>query len=178
MAAMDASALESLPLPRTRTELLERIPPARRALEELLASFDDAGLARRDREGWTALDHLSHTAAWERMLVAHLTGGADHAIVGLSAAEFAAATLDEINSRLYELHRHDAKETVLAESAASHDAVVRLIESLSEEDLRRPYWDDDPARRPVIDKLAGDTYRHYLEHRGWIAALAGTGTPA
>jgi hypothetical protein len=105
------------------------------------------------------------------MAVAHVTDGTDHRIAQLSPAEYAAADLEEINDRLYELHRDQHIDDVLTEFVASHAAMMALIESLDDDALSQPYWDDDPAKRSVIDKLTGDTYRHYLEHRGWIAAI-------
>lgn len=171
MPLFDLDALEALPVPLDKSELLARIPPARRALEDVIASLDDAQLSVRGNDGWTVRDHLSHIAAWERMVVAHLTYGNDHETAGLSVEAFAGATLNELNARLYELHSDDALEDVRAEFTAAHASITELIARLSEEDLVRPYWDDDPSLRPVIEKLSGDTYRHYLEHRRWISEL-------
>jgi len=50
---------------------------------------------------------------------------------------------------------------------------VAMLEELSESDLARPYWDDEPDGRTVLDKVTGATYRHYLEHRRWISDLLG-----
>jgi hypothetical protein len=172
---MDLDELEGLPAPTSKSELLERIPPARRALEALVKSLSTGGLAQADHEGWRIRDHLSHISAWERMLVAHLTDGADHVLVRLSPAEYAAADLQQINDRLHDIHRLDAADDVLAEFAASHRAVMATIEGLDDAAMQQPYWDDDPSGRPVIDKLTGDTYRHYLEHGRWIAAIAAGG---
>jgi hypothetical protein len=168
---MNMKALEELPVPTAKAELLERIAIARPALEDLIARLDDAALNRVDHAGWRVRDHLSHISAWERMLVAHVTDGTDHKIVRLSPAEYADADLQQINDRLHDLHKQDALDDVRAEFAASHAAIMGLIESLDDAALARPYWDDDPAKRPTIDKLTGDTYRHYLEHRTWIAAI-------
>jgi hypothetical protein len=169
---MDLEELEALPVPQSKSELLARIGPARRALEDLITSLSAGGLDRIDDEGWRVRDHLSHISAWERMLVAHLTDGADHLIVRLSPAEYAEADLQQINDRLHDIHRSDATDDVLVEFGASHGEMMALIERLDDSALAQPYWDDDPAKRPVIEKLTGDTYRHYLEHRRWIAAIA------
>jgi hypothetical protein len=163
MAEVDLATLASLPVPTTKADLLDRIANARPALEALIASLDDAALNRRDHADWRVRDHLSHISAWERMLIAHVTDGKDHKIVQLSPTEYAAADLQQINDRLHDLHKHDALADVRAEFAASHAAILALIDTLDAAALARPYWDDDPSKRPVIDKLTGDTYRHYLE---------------
>lgn len=42
---------------------------------------------------------------------------------------------------------------------------------MDDRDVDRPYWSDDPTGRTVMEKMTGDTYRHYLEHRAWILAM-------
>lgn len=169
MTPFDLDTLETLPLPLDKSESLARIPPARRALEDVVAPLGDAQLSVSGNGDWTVRDHLSHIAAWERMVVAYLTSGNDHEVACVSTAVYAELSLDQINARLYELHRADAPSAVAAEFASAHRAIIKLIARLSDEDMARPYWDDDA--RPVIEKLTGDTYRHYLEHRRWIAEL-------
>ncbi len=173
MRLFDLETLEALPFPLDKSELLARIPAARRPLEDLVASVGDAQWTVGSDDGWTVRDHLSHIAAWERMVVAHLTSGNDHDVVSVSATAYAELSLDEINAHLYELHRSDATSAVAAEFASAHRAIMQLIERLSDDDMARPYWDDDA--RPVIEKLTGDTYRHYLEHRRWICELMASG---
>jgi hypothetical protein len=171
MASFDLDTLEALPLPLDKSELLARIRPARSALEEVVITLDDDALNRADGADWRVRDHLSHLAAWERMLIAHLTDGADHAVAKMRPEEYADATLQQVNNRLHELHRGDTTDAVHAEFAAAHAALTRFVGGLSDAHLARPYWADDPARRPVIEKLSSDTYRHYLEHRRWIGEL-------
>ena len=52
--------------------------------------------------------HLTHIAAWERMIVAHLTDGTDHDVVRMAPDEYENATLDQLNARIYSMHEHDA----------------------------------------------------------------------
>jgi len=165
--------LESLTPPAAKAELLARIGPARMALDETIAALTEDELADlRDGAGWSAVDHLSHIAAWERMLVARMTDGSEHEIAGVDATRCAGMTLDQLNNVLYHKMRGMTLGDALAEYAAAHEAMVSFIERLDDSALAQPYWDDEPSGRTVIEKLTGDTYRHYLEHRRWIAELA------
>ncbi len=175
----DIARLADLPPPRTRHDLRTRISPARAALEATLTRLSDAQRVAPGHERWSVKDHLAHIAAWERMIVAHLRNGSDHTIAGMSPTEYAAASLDELNERLYQRNREHALSEVLVEFHAAHAAIVAFIATLDERALARPYWDDDSSRRPVVEKIAGDTYLHYLEHGAWIEELiANTPPPA
>lgn len=159
-------------LPATSDDLLERIAASRAALAETIRGIDRAALVKkRDAAGWTALDHLAHIASWERMIVAHLTDGSDHEVLGVDAEQYAAMSLQEINDALHERTRSRTAGATLAEFVAAHSDIVALIEALPAEVLARPYWDGDPSGRTVMAKVAGDTYLHYAEHAAWIAAL-------
>jgi hypothetical protein len=87
----------------------------------------------------------------------------------MTAEEYARVPLDELNARIYELHAQEPPEAVRAEFTAAHQAMLRCIERLTPDELARPYWPDDA--RTVAEKLAGDTYLHYDEHREWIVEL-------
>src|SRR6185369_7507904 len=52
---------------------------------------------------------------------------------------------------------------------------VDKIQSLSDEDLQRPYkyyQPDSDREAPVIKWVQMNTYNHYAEHTPWIAAIA------
>ena len=115
------------------------------------------------------MGHLTHIAAWERMIVAHLRDGVDHEVVRMAPEEYAGASLDELNARIYALHEHDATKDVRAEFAAAYSDIVACIAQLTPADLAKPYWPDDA--RTVAAKIGGDTYLHYEEHREWILEI-------
>jgi hypothetical protein len=103
------------------------------------------------------------------MIVAHLTDGRDCDVVRLTPDEYASASLDGLNARIYQLHRYDSPVEVRAEFDAAHTAIVRLVQTLSPERLAARYWPGE--ERTVAEKIAGDTYLHYDEHRAWILEL-------
>jgi hypothetical protein len=157
-----------------RDELPDSIRRDRATLDALIGSLSEAQLAARESNaGWSAKDYLSHVAAWERMIVAHVRDGSDAQIAGMDPAAYATATLDELNDRLYRRSCDWGVAETLGEFAEAHRAIVSFIAEMPEERLATSYWDDDPSARTVLDKIAGDTYLHYREHAGWISELVG-----
>jgi len=161
----------------TKAELLAAIRRDRATLDALVASLsEEQMLAAVLDAGWTVKDHLSHITAWERMIVAHLQDGSDADIANMDAASYAAATLDELNDRLYRMSRDRPVADVLREFAEAHEAIVAFIAAMPEQRLAAPYWDDDPTMRAVLEKISGDTYLHYQEHVAWINERIGQAT--
>jgi hypothetical protein len=167
----DLATLEGLPPPRTKVELIERIPPARHVLETLLAGLPEDRMDKVGPDGWSIKDHLAHLAAWERMVVAHLRTGNDHEVVGLDEAAYANAGLEELNRIIEQRNKNRTLADVLDDVREAHTAVLSLLQDMTDDDLARPYWQDEPDGRTVMEKLTGDTYRHDLEHRRWIGEL-------
>ncbi len=164
--------LEIVPAPGSKSELLARIAIARAALDRTIAAIDATALAkRRDAAGWTALDHLAHIAAWERMIVAHLSDGSDAAVVGVEPARYAAMSLQQINDALHERTLARSAADTAAKYTAAHLAIRTHILAMDDDAFARPYWSDDASGRSTMEKITGDTYRHYLEHRRWIMTL-------
>ncbi len=156
----------------TKDELLATIKRDRTQLLELLEGLDDVQIAAPGLDGaWSVKDHLSHIAAWERMVVAHPVDGSDAEVAGMDATSYEAATLDELNDQLYRLHRDRTADQVRGEFHAAHASILSYIERMPEEELSAPYWDDQADGKTVLDKLAGDTYLHYGEHAEWITEV-------
>jgi len=134
--------------------------------------MSDEDLARTPLDGgWAVKDHLTHITAWERMLAAHLRDGSYHDVVGMTPEQYATAELEHLNERIYQQHCDDDVTDVLGSFRRSPEALVAAIEPLSDADLAKPYWLDDPSRS-VMRKISGDTYLHYAEHRAWIDEVA------
>jgi hypothetical protein len=163
------------PIATSVSEILARIQESRVELDRLVDSIGDEDLVREPPSGgWPPIGHLMHMAAWERMIVAHLADGTDYEVVRMTPQEYERASLDELNARIYELHRHETPAETRAEFAAAHEAIVRCIERLTPDDLAQSYWPGDA--RSVAEKIAGDTYLHYDEHLVWITELLEAGS--
>ncbi len=159
-------------IPMTKNELLAAIRKDRTALEGVIAPLTDAQLTAMSPDGgWAPQHHLSHIAAWERMIVAHLTDRSAYTYACMTPEQYVEASLDALNARLHELHADDHLVDVKREFAEAHAAIVAFIEQMPEARLGELYWGDDPGQRVVLDKIAGDTYLHYREHAAWISEL-------
>lgn len=156
----------------TKDDLLVAIRTDRAALDILVAGIDDRVMEAPAADGgWSPKHHLSHIAAWERMIVAHLTDRSAHTYACMTPEQYVTATLNELNARLHELHADDPLREVKAEFGDAHRGIVALLEGMPESRLSELYWGDDAAQRTVLEKVAGDTYLHYREHAGWIREI-------
>ena len=156
----------------TKAELLDHIRRDRAALEGVIASLSDAELMAAGPDGgWSPRDHLAHVAAWERMIVAHLTDRSAHTYACMTPEQYVNASLDDLNARLHELHADDPLSDAMREFAEAHLAIVAYLEALPESRLADLYWGDDAAQRTVLEKVSGDTYLHYQEHAEWVTEL-------
>ena len=157
--------------------LLARIRSSRAALEESVNGRSDDQRVTPRRDGWSAKDHLAHVAAWEDYLDGLLHGRGGIETFGLEGPEV--LDTDAINAILQARHAALSAGDARRRFARSHAALMVTLEGLTDADLQRPigsylpgHDDDERSRRPIVGWIVGNTYEHYDEHRGWIAAAA------
>jgi hypothetical protein len=157
-------------LPRTVTELLDRLAREREPLERAGVDLSDEALVATSGE-WSVKDQLAHVAAWERRLIGEVRG--DHVIArfGLDEIEFSTMNGDVLNAMLHARHRDDPSAMVRAEFQAAGEALRATLAELSDADLMQPVRPDDPHVETLVDLIAWDTFWHYPEH---VAAIART----
>jgi hypothetical protein len=156
--------------PHTKAELLARIRAARAALELVLAPLDEAALTAPGPDGWSIKDHLFHLAAWLRKTTAVFHGQPGHEALGVPQALYEQGDEEAINARLQKQSQLMLLSDVQAVFRSSHAAILAYIESQPEARLAEPYNPRDPDDgRRVLDAIAGNSYEHDDEHRGWIA---------
>jgi hypothetical protein len=85
---------------------------------------------------------------------------------------------DAINAAVWSLHHNKAPEEALAYFHQTHALLMKLLGTLSDDDLKlsyNHYQPNDPRDpnddRPAVDWVAGNTYDHYAEHIDWINQL-------
>lgn len=157
-----------------KDELLSRIDRAWAALQKDIGALPDEQITARGPERWSVKDHVAHIAGWEQMMAAQVRDWRARDTSGTPAATFASIDTDTVNARLYESRAKMSLTDVRELAGRAHDGAIEAIRTIDERRLHEPFWDDDPERRPATEKIAGDTYLHYLEHLIWIRVLVAT----
>lgn len=161
--------------PAAGPELLHRIESRWGALQALLAALTPSQLRAPLGDGWSAVVHAGHVAAWEASLAALLGKQDRAAAMGLPPAVWAVHDTDAINLFVAERTAALPVQDVLSSAVATHAGLIRLLESMSRDDLAGPYSeyqpDDLPYNpSPVVGWVHGNTWEHYDEHIGWLEA--------
>jgi hypothetical protein len=162
--------------PATVHEVLERVQVEWAALGYVVAGLSDAELTAPGPEVWSVKDHVAHIAEWERGCTAVLARQPQSVGFRLDPSVYATLDLDRLNDVLYQRHRSASVADVKAMADAAHADMAAAISRLQDADLRRrvaEYGMTTNGDRPLLEKIAGDTYEHYPEHAGWINTLLG-----
>lgn len=164
---------------RDKAELLARIEPSWTELQRFIARTEPEKLTEPlDAEGWSVKDHLSHIAAWERSMLYLLQRRPRHEGLGVSEELFLADDLDALNAAIHDQTKDRSLDEALADLRWTHEQFLAEIDRHPDASLQQPYSHflphepGDEKIAPVMGWLAGDTYEHYDEHRGWMEAIA------
>lgn len=162
--------------PTTVEELLERMERARAAFYASLEGLSDAELAMPLTErGWSAADHMAHLAVWMGGILAAFDGVSRWAAMGVEGPP-GAGGFDELNERLRAPHAGKPPAEARRLLDETHERMAARLRTMTMEELRRPYSHYQPgearpdAGEPFLNWVAGDTFAHYDEHRGWLEA--------
>lgn len=164
--------------PSSKAELIERIRREWAALEGARQGLTEAQLSAPDAGGWSIKDNLAHLAEWHRFLrLYHLRGQPPHEVMGVDEESFEKLGEDGLNEVLFRRNKDRSAGDIVAELHRSYEQVLADLEGMSFEQLMRPHYADDPEKRPLIGWVIGNTYDHYLDHRGAIERLARQAKP-
>jgi hypothetical protein len=143
-----------------KSDLLAVMQQSRDALESAISPYRD-NLTADLGDGWTAGEALAHIALWERVSAWKITGNPLPYGQDLVPQPW---DLDTFNNALRGLMRAWTDEQILDEFAASHQALIQVVNDASEEDCvpRGRVWqtiDIDGAGHyhfhfPVTDAMA------------------------
>ncbi len=129
----------------------------RARLEELIAGIDDARMTEPSLEaGWSVKDVLAHISLWERIC----TGWLEAAARGETSERPEVKDVDGTNARGYEAGKDRSLADIVAESRASHAAILAAVEALSDDELAS----DERFGWPVWQMTDSNTAEHYREH--------------
>ncbi|MFN8374502.1 MAG: ClbS/DfsB family four-helix bundle protein [Anaerolineae bacterium] len=158
-----------------KAQLLANIQQGWDALHGYLSTLTVEQLTTpTDAAGWTAKDHLIHLAVWEESLLPLLEGKARYEVLGIDKAMWERHDYDEINAVIQARYKGMALAAVKQTLSEVHQRVLAKVGTLSEEDLHRPYnyyQPESSTEYAIIGWIIGNTYEHYADHRGWMAAI-------
>ena len=164
----------------TKAELLAEIEHTWASLNAALDHLTEAQMtALKDAQGWSVKDHLIHLTAWERSVVFFLQGKPRHAGLGVEEALYLKGSDDAINAIVFQQCKDLPLVEALAQFRDVHQQLLRLLASLTDADLQKPYrhyLPDEPRDGegpPAINVIYGNSARHFAEHVVWIEALVG-----
>jgi hypothetical protein len=151
--------------PRTKAELSAETARQRDALAALLAGLTREQMMWPGAYGWSAKDHVAHLTEWERMFFGWYEAGLRGEEPPVPAEGYTWATMDALNQRIYDQHRDEQLEHVLANWRETSKQLIAGTEAISELDLF------GPGRFPWTGRgtLASFVYECGANHYRWAA---------
>ncbi len=158
-------------------ELLLKIREGFDSLMAAVEPLDDEAIMAVESDGqWSVKDHLAHIAAWEEILLRfHIGGDSFESAVGLEGVSYRVTPYDVINEHLHRRDKTLRVSEVMDKLRLGHEAVMRTVGRLTDEELARPRaWLDtqEGPSGPLSQYIAWNTYEHYAEHLATIRSLA------
>lgn len=158
-------------IPGDAAELIARIHDEWASLEQIVYQLDEEQLSQPIADGWSVKDHLAHLSTWEKhLLLYHLQGVPGTESLQIDQETWEQAGEDELNAIIYERNRDRPASAVLVDFRRTHQELVDYLQQVPFEELHQPRSPDDPQSGPLIEKVIGNTYDHYREHRQTIVA--------
>ncbi|HEX7492030.1 MAG TPA: ClbS/DfsB family four-helix bundle protein [Candidatus Limnocylindrales bacterium] len=152
-------------LPSTRALLVAETEKQRDSLSALIAGRSREQLMWAGAYGWSAKDHVAHLAEWERLLFGWYDAGLRGEDPPVPAAGYTWATLHDLNQRIYERHRDDQLEHVLADWRETSRRLLAMASTTAEAELYTPGLFAWTGR----GTLAGFVYECGPNHYRWSA---------
>jgi hypothetical protein len=149
------------------TLFLKKLRQGRANWDALLARIPEEQLTIPGASGvWTVKDVVAHVTWHEREMIGMLDGRTmEH------GSDLWMLPTDERNNAIYELHKDRPLEEILAEAPQVYEAMLALINTLSDEELHAPSrFEFMPNDWVPWEIIASNTYGHYEQHTPGIEA--------
>ncbi len=128
-----------MPQPKTKATIIARLNAERRRLENNLAGLQPADMLKQGAVGeWSIKDVLAHLADWEAHMPVWLEAArcgqpVDEIEAGLNWKQF-----EEFNQRIYQRHKDQSLEEVLAYFHNTHRQFMDMVAAMPEEEMLQP----------------------------------------
>jgi hypothetical protein len=167
---------EKLPTLDNKDVVLSKIKASYSRLYDFVEGLEGAAITKSlEQDDWTIKDILAHIAAWEDVLSRfHIQAQPFDQVVGMESANYRDTEEDEVNERFYQRYRDWSGEQVVSFARATHEHLIEILEALPEGALSDPpahYGGEAPQQNPLINYIAGNTYKHYEEHLRMIQEI-------
>jgi len=150
----------------SKEEILNRIVHERKLLENVLEELETSQMSLPGVEGeWSVKDILAHLNTWVWRMVGWAKEAQDGETPMMPARGMTWDDLDLLNDQTYQANRDRPLNEVLAEFHLAHEEALRLVNSISEEDLTDPQRFPWRNGRPLWNMVAANTWWHDREHR-------------
>jgi hypothetical protein len=127
---------KNMPRPTSKTDLLIAIEKERMNLENQLDTLSAEQMVTPGTVGeWSVKDVLAHLIEWEQMVLSWYAAGLRGETPELPAPGFKWNQTPALNQQIYEKHRERSLEDILEQFHESHQEILGMIKSLSNEVL-------------------------------------------
>lgn len=152
-----------MPRPTNKADLLTAIDKERSTLETLLAGVSSEEMVMSDIVGtWSVKDVLCHLIEWQQMCLGWYRAGVNGEVPELPAPGFKWNQTPQLNQFIYEKHRERPLADVLEQFHDSHQEMLDLIHSLSNETLFTPSVYKWTNKNTFGTYVVSATCSHYL----------------
>jgi hypothetical protein len=154
-------------MPKDKPELMSAIEREWNLLIQVAEKLTARQMSTPDTGGWSPKDNLAHVAAWMKVLMEyHMDKRSSDEVLGVSEEIANGWDFNQINQFLFERNTNRTQEDVLSELKQVYAQLHARLESMSFEDLMKPYNATEKA--PILSWVIGNTVDHFAEHRQTI----------
>jgi hypothetical protein len=140
-------------------------------LMQTMASAPKAAYAsKQDANGWTALDHMAHVAAWERSRLNWLQGRPRFEGLGVSSQEFKLG-YDDLNEIVRARTQGQGYDEIMDAAQVGHQAMMDEIRTFDPDDVPRSGGIDSEEIANIGAELTENLADHYDAHREYIERI-------
>jgi hypothetical protein len=125
-----------MPPPKSKATILKRLQAERRRLERNLSALSREEMLEPGAVGaWSVKDVLAHLADWEARMPVWVAAARRGEHFQTPDPDLDWKHVDLVNQRIYEKHRDQPLDAVLAEFRAGHEQFMAMVEAMPEEEI-------------------------------------------